>query len=986
MLRAAGYVPSAIQPLLEAIRKACLPGPWSQGTKLAQGGAVFGEATTPEAITVRVRTAAKGVAPTVTLYPVDKEWSCDCEAAVDPCAHVAAAIVALSQAQAAGHALASGEAKYGHLRYRISSRQAALVVERVVVRGGVEEPFMGSLQAHGGSVGLSPTHEDLAVDKVVTARRGGLIPLERVRELFDALAGVADVRLGDEKVKVDREIIKPRAYVMDQGDGVILIVDRDPRIREAVAPGVVRCGDTLHAISDVELTGVMLERLPLKRVFAKSDLGKLVTQILPEMEKKIPVEIKSRRLPRAKMGMKPRIAFDLLQREHTLTVNASLVYGDPPEAVIQDGRLVQLAKHTPIRDEQGERALVARLREELHLIPGRRVDFDGADAIRFAQRLLTWDAKDETTRERLFARGTLVPRVKVDDDIFDITFELVPDADVAEAEGAPSSARKRTAEAAAVLRAWQEGLPLVPLNGGGWAPLPTDWLSRFGARVADLLVARRDDGKVERAALPALAELCDALDYPRPKSFDLLAPIIEGFDRIPEAPLPADLNATLRPYQHVGVSWLAFLRDAGLGAVLADDMGLGKTLQTLCAIKGRTLVVCPRSVVFNWADEITKFRPGLKLAIYHGPKRTLDPSADIIITTYAVLRLDEEILSKQDWSCIVIDEAQAIKNPDSQVARSAYSLRGGFRIALSGTPVENRLEELWSLLHFTNRGLLGGRRDFDERWSRPISNGTTGAAEALRKKVRPFVLRRVKRDVAPELPPRTDQILYCELEDSERAVYEAVRAATRKEVVAKLAEGTGVLAALEALLRLRQAACHPSLVPGQSAPTSSKVDRLIESLEEAALDGHKSLIFSQWTSLLDLVEPHMNEAGIDFVRLDGSTRDRAAVVNAFQSASGPPAMLISLKAGGTGLNLTAADHVYLLDPWWNPAVEDQAADRAHRIGQDKPVFVHKLVAKDTVEEGILALQDRKRSLADAALGEADRAAALTRDDLLALLT
>jgi len=735
------------------------------------------------------------------------------------------------------------------------------------------------------------------------------------------------------------------------------------------------------------VSGVMLERLPLKRLFAKSDLGKLVTQVLPEMEKKIPVEVKSRRLPRAKSGMKPRIAFDLTQKEHTLTVTASLVYGEPPEAVVQDGRLVQLAKHTPIRDEQAERALVARLREELHLIPGRKVDFDGTDAIRFAQRLLAWDAKDEDTRERLIGRGQLVPRIKVEDDVFDITFDLVADGDVQESEGVPSSRRnqKRWADAAAVLRAWQEGLPLVPLVGGGWAPLPEDWLSRFGSRVSDLLVARREDGKVERAALPALAELCDALDYPRPKSFDKLAPIIEGFDRIPEAPLPADLNATLRPYQHVGVSWLSFLRDAGLGAVLADDMGLGKTLQTLCALQGRTLVVCPRSVVFNWADEIQKFRPGLTLAIYHGPRRTLDRAADVVITTYAVLRLDEEILAKEDWACIVVDEAQAIKNPDSQVARSAYALRGGFRVALSGTPVENRLEELWSLLHFTNRGLLGGRRDFDERWSRPISNGTTGAAEALRKKVRPFVLRRVKRDVAPELPPRTDQILYCELEDSERNVYEAVHAATRKEVVAKLAEGQSVLAALEALLRLRQAACHPSLVPGQSAGTSSKVDRLIESLEEAVLDGHKSLVFSQWTSLLDLVEPHLNEAGIGFVRLDGSTRDRAGVVNEFQSSAGPPVMLISLKAGGTGLNLTAADHVYLMDPWWNPAVEDQAADRAHRIGQDKPVFVHKLVAKDTVEEGILALQDRKRSLADAALGEADRAASLTRDDLLALL-
>jgi SNF2 family DNA or RNA helicase len=473
---------------------------------------------------------------------------------------------------------------------------------------------------------------------------------------------------------------------------------------------------------------------------------------------------------------------------------------------------------------------------------------------------------------------------------------------------------------------------------------------------------------------------------PRPASFERLAPLLTGFERIPEAALPADLTADLRPYQRHGVSWLSFLREAGLGAVLADDMGLGKTLQTLCALKGRTLVVCPRSVVHNWAAEIRRFRPALRASIYHGPRRALDPAADVTLTTYAILRLDAEALAKEEWDTVVLDEAQAIKNPDSQVARAAYGVRAGFRVALSGTPVENRLDELWSQLHFTNRGLLGGRSAFDERYARPIAAGQPDAAERLRKKIRPFVLRRLKKEVAPELPPRVEAVLYCELEEQERAVYDAVRAATQKEIVAQLAKGASVLAALEALLRLRQAACHPALVPGQFATTSAKIERLVEALEEAAADGHKALVFSQWTSLLDLVEPHLVRAGIRFTRLDGSTRDRAGVVNEFQSEGGPEVLLISLKAGGTGLNLTAADHVFLMDPWWNPAVEDQAADRAHRIGQDKSVMVYRLVAKDTVEEGILGLQEKKRALADAALGEAGQAAAITREDLLALLT
>jgi SNF2 family DNA or RNA helicase len=450
--------------------------------------------------------------------------------------------------------------------------------------------------------------------------------------------------------------------------------------------------------------------------------------------------------------------------------------------------------------------------------------------------------------------------------------------------------------------------------------------------------------------------------------------------------LPDDLVAELRPYQRRGVAWLQFLREAGLGGLLADDMGLGKTVQALCAIRGRTLVVAPTSVVHNWSDEIRRFRPGLTTCVYHGPKRALDPSAAVTITSYPLLRLDEEILAKPQWDVLVLDEAQLIKNPESQVAQAAFRLNARWRLTLSGTPVENRLDELWSQMHFLNRGLLGGRRDFQDRYAKPVAEGVPEVAARLRERIRPFVLRRLKQDVAPELPPRTDATLYCALSDAERQVYDAVRAATLENVVAKLREGGGVLAALEALLRLRQAACHSALVPGQTAESSAKVERLRESLETVVAEGHKALVFSQWTSLLDLIEPHLRRAAIGFVRLDGSTVDRAGVVAQFQDVdNGPPVLLISLKAGGTGLNLTAADHVFLMDPWWNPAVEDQAADRAHRIGQDRPVLVYRLVAEETVEERILLLQEAKRGIADAALSDAGRAASLTRDDLLALL-
>jgi SNF2 family DNA or RNA helicase len=621
-------------------------------------------------------------------------------------------------------------------------------------------------------------------------------------------------------------------------------------------------------------------------------------------------------------------------------------------------------------------------------VPGRRVDLDGSEAIRFASKLRDWQRRMGDEGHAGFETRPLRPRIFMGESegdqpgAFDVIFETPPDAE-GESGGKPGAPKR--AEAAAVLRAWRDGLELVPLEGGGWAPLPADWLTKHGHLVADLLAARDTEKKLTPAALPTAGALCDLLDAPRPPQLARLAPLFEGFEGIPRAKLPEGLQATLRVYQYQGVDWLAFLRDAELGGVLADDMGLGKTLQTLCVLRGRTLVVCPKSVVYNWADEINRFRPGLRTAIYHGPKRELDPEAEVTLTTYALLRLDAQRLAEEEWDVVVLDEAQAIKNLGSQTARAAFELRGKFRIALSGTPVENRLDELWSAMHFANPGLLGGASDFQERYASPIESGDPEAAARLRAKIRPFILRRTKAEVVPELPSRTDMVLHVELDDAERSVYDAVRVATKRAVADKMAQGGGVLAVLEALLRLRQAACHSALVPGQQAESSSKVERLLEALEESVSEGHKALVFSQWTSFLDLVEPALEQAGIAFTRLDGTTVDRGGVVGRFQDAGGPPVMLVSLKAGGTGLNLTAADHVFLLDPWWNPAVEDQAASRAHRIGQDRPVMVHRMVAKDTVEERILALQEKKRRIADVALGDADQAAGITREELLALL-
>jgi SNF2 family DNA or RNA helicase len=601
-------------------------------------------------------------------------------------------------------------------------------------------------------------------------------------------------------------------------------------------------------------------------------------------------------------------------------------------------------------------------------------------------------------------RGDLTAELRIDDDRVQIDFDLeapsnggMSHSENTDVGGATTSAAggaggrgassAGSARPEAVLRAWSAGESVVALDGGGFGNLPKGWLAQFGDRLTDLLSALDARGRVARHALPDLALLCEDLDQPPPPSLEGLRPLLEGFEGIPHAEIAPDLEKVLRPYQRQGIDWLVFLRRAGLGALLADDMGLGKTLQALCAIEGRTLVVAPTSVLHGWMREIDRFRPELSYSLYHGPGRQLDPEVDLTITSYALLRQDVEQLSAPTWDCVVLDEAQMIKNPESQIARAALRLEAKARFALTGTPVENRLDELWSQLHFLNRGLLGGRTQFRDRYSRPIEEGDRDVAARLRQRIRPFLLRRLKKEVAPDLPPLSEIVLDCELSTEERAVYDSVRAATVREVVERLRAGGNVMAALEALLRLRQAACHSRLVPGQEASTASstKLETLYARLEEAVADGHKALVFSQWTSLLDHVEPGLRERGISWLRLDGSTRNRGEVVDRFQSESGEPVMLLSLRAGGTGLNLTAADHVFLLDPWWNPAVEAQAADRVHRIGQERPVVVHRLIARNTVEEGILALHERKRALADAALEDADGSSRLSRDDLVELL-
>jgi superfamily II DNA or RNA helicase len=494
-----------------------------------------------------------------------------------------------------------------------------------------------------------------------------------------------------------------------------------------------------------------------------------------------------------------------------------------------------------------------------------------------------------------------------------------------------------------------------------------------------------------------------------------------------ECPPLGPLENVLRPYQKQGVAWLAFLREHGFGGVLADEMGLGKTLQALgflaslppgeAGAKRPHLIVCPTTLVFNWIAEARKFTPNLKVLALQGPDRHAlfeqIGAHDVIVTSYALIRRDAQRYREFEFDTVVLDEAQHIKNRQTQNAQAVKSVKAGRRLVLTGTPLENSVLDLWSIFDFLMPGYLGAAQDFRERYELPIAKEKNTEAQArLARRLRPFMLRRLKKEVASDLPAKLEQVAYCELTPDQRTVYQQIIEASRKEILdAAGAQGIAKsrMVVLTALLRLRQVCCDLRLLklekqepspaaadPGMaessvpSAPptdtSSGKLDLFAELLEEVIDGGHRVLVFSQFVGMLSLLKEKLRGEGIEFCYLDGSTTDRREVVERFQADPAIPVFLISLKAGGVGLNLTGADTVVHFDPWWNPAVEDQATDRAHRIGQTKVVTSYKLITRDTVEEKILTLQNRKREIIEATIGgEEAFAASLSWDEIQELL-
>ncbi len=556
-----------------------------------------------------------------------------------------------------------------------------------------------------------------------------------------------------------------------------------------------------------------------------------------------------------------------------------------------------------------------------------------------------------------------------------------------------------------LLAAAARGESYVTLSDGSVGLVPEEWLARYSALAGTGTV---DGGKLRfrRGQLGLLdALLAEQPDVTLDDAFRRARDELAGFERIEAITEPAGFVGELRPYQRDGLGWLHFLERFSFGGCLADDMGLGKTIQVLALLEGRrvtrargrrketippSLVVVPKSLVFNWLHEAARFTPKLKVLDHTGARMTSGEhfaSYDVVLTTYGTLRRDVAALRDVAFDYCILDEAQAIKNASTATAKAARLVQADHRLAMSGTPIENHLGELWSLFEFLNPGILGNAPRFNALLNGNDPTSRAGLSHALR----PFILRRTKDQVASDLPPKTEQTVYCELQGNQRKQYDQLRAHYQRDLLARV-DRDGInrskVFVLEALLRLRQAACHPGLIDKAKATESSaKLDVLIPQLLEVAAEGHKALVFSQFTKMLAIVRERLDRQGIVYEYLDGRTRDRGAKVDRFQSDPDVRLFLISLKAGGLGLNLTGAEYVFLLDPWWNPAVEAQAIDRTHRIGQTRPVFAYRIIARDTVEEKVLELQGAKRALADAII-TADNSLIrrIDREDLELLLS
>ena len=885
----------------------------------------------------------------------------------------------------------------GRIRYRLidstNNPRETLPLERELIRwsrtdGRAMRPR--TMSDDGAAIRLDPAclqPEDTAIHDLASLLRqwnrssvqamGSKVADFRQRlisRVFSHLLDVDEVWYGETRLKPVKTPFLPTLTAIEEGDDVAL--SWQPLILKLYpfGNGYAVCADgTLRPLADgrlLEVSDRLVERLPTLSI---DDAELFVNRVV--LASALPCFLDGPRLPEIRDAEHVSGRIRLYEDESFLCLDLAYLYHI-------DGQQYEVkadALHSQHRSERAifrrspgkEAALKTEARKVLGVALPARIEGDAAYRILLdgLPRLPEgWHVEADRDLVKFKVSGRLNARVSVPSgtDWLDLKIEFTHGGAVIDSTD--------------VLKSWRKGERFHRLSDGTLVHLPMDWLERHGVVHEELEAIRStNEGRIPHYAAPMLEDLLGEVDGDVSIWEERMAELEEA-STVPDRAQPKGLCADLREYQQAGYRWLAWLRDRSFGGVLADDMGLGKTVQALTLLldehqagtEGQSLVVAPTSVIYAWEEEAERFTPDLKVMVYHGSNRPKEPptDVDVIVTSYGLLRYAAEAFQRP-WRSLILDEAQRIKNPESHVARVARGLNAKFRLALTGTPLENRLLELWSIFECLMPGFFGPRSAFRRRYSIPVErNRDEDALHRLQRRIRPFILRRLKSEVAQELPPRQEQVLYCELGPKQRRLYEQVRNTYRQSVLRKVDQssvGRSTLPVLEALMRLRQACCDPALLPfpeAEAVTESAKLDLLVDTLDKTIPAGHRTLVFSQWTSLLKRVIPRLDKNHWEYLYLDGRTTKRHELVKQWNLPDGPPVFLISLRAGGAGLNLTGADHVIHLDPWWNPAVEDQATDRAHRIGQTRPVVAYRFVAKDTVEEKVIALQDRKRALFD----------------------
>ena len=970
------------------IRESCTSETWSNAVQLVRS-AQFAARENQGVITINVLTGDP-VQPVVTLHPADFDWQCTCSSKEDPCQHVAACVIAIRRATERGEKLPQASNENAKVVYRFEEINDGLHLFRMLSVKGSEEPLLSTLTAittgriKGPPIILSPG--DLEIDRIVGLEP--LLPLKQAGEILALLSQLNEViTLGTIKVTCSTQPIGLLITVIDDGPGISASASQNRKITKIFKNGFALCGTSVHALSVPTTTPEIQTIIKSGRFYGRQDFAYFSGTVLPEIRDKFDVRITSKQLPdftwtSAKLEIHIEDKYP-----NGVNVTPSIVYGDPVIMRITDGRVHNYDNQVSNRDAAAELRLKDELYRQTGLELGPPVFLPTEAALNFVVKMGRF--RGDVTGDG-YSRWSIMGDLEFDPANFESSSSF--GFTIKNQSGRSDSKKDSGAALASVLKAWKKGESYVRLEHGGFGKIPVKWLESNHEQLS-WISTNKDAIKSNTLGKAAGINFCQVIEHLGGTPPTSLAKMKNNFAELLDSaknktPSTAHkkLNATLRPYQIEGINWLQMLKESGQGGILADDMGLGKTIQTIAVLGKPSLVIAPTSVIRNWEREIKKFRADLKVNVYHGNSRSVDTDADVTITSYNLLRIDAQNF-KQQWDTVVADEAQMIKNPESQIFAAVCSLDAKTRYALTGTPIENRLTDLWSQMSFVNPGLLGDRKYFTEQFANPIQQQKIEILNLLKLRLRPYFLRRLKTEVATDLPPRTSIMKSIEMSVEEQKLYDSVLNSARKEVSDSLNEDSkpkNVLHILELLLRLRQACCHPDLLPGISGKTSSKVTELIESLDVLTSEGHQVLVFSQWTSLLDLIAIELNKNSMNSLRIDGSTVDRQGVVDKFQSGKAAKILLMSLKAGGTGLNLTAADHVIIMDPWWNPATEDQAAGRVWRIGQDKPVVVHKYVAANTIEESIVKLQESKQHLSDMVTG-GDFANALTINDVMELL-